>query len=297
MENTDLKTKSERIRAILLLVATAILWSLGGLWIKSVNLNPIAIAGIRSAISAVLLLIVLKTPRITLTKVKIGTALAYVGTVILFVSANKMTTAANAILLQYTAPVYVALLSNFLLNERISKFDWIIISIVLGGMALFFIDNLSTRGMLGNLFAVLSGVSFAVFTVLMRMQKNGKPLESVFLGNILTAIIGIPFMFRSAPTSSDWRYLILLGVVQLGTPYILYSIAIKNVTALEAILIPVIEPILNPVWVFLLMGETPSPFACLGGIIVITAVTFRCIMPIIWNKKNEEIVKRGYMSE
>ncbi|MBC8059650.1 MAG: DMT family transporter [Clostridiaceae bacterium] len=271
-----LKLKSERSRAIIFLIITAILWSLGGVLIKSIEWNPVAIAGMRSIIAAIVLLIVIKKPKLTWSFAQIGAAVAYSGTVILFVMANKITTAANAILLQYTAPIYVALFGAWFLKEKAKFFDWLIIFTVFGGMALFFLDHLNGNGVLGNIVAVGSGVCFGFFAIFMRMQKDGSPIESVLLGNILTAVIAIPFMFKSPPNTQGWIYLLIMGVVQLGIPYILYSMAIKHVTALEAILIPVIEPILNPVWVFLMIGETPGPWAILGGAIVIIAVTLRC---------------------
>lgn len=278
--NSIFTFKSERSKSILLLAITATLWSLGGILIKSVDIHPIAIAGIRSAIASVILLATLKRPKFTWSKPQIGAAIAYTATVMLFVAANKMTTAANAILLQYTAPIYVAILGTWFLKEKTTSFDWMIVFIVVGGMCLFFLDKLSINGFWGNILALASGVSFAFLTIFMRMQKDGSPLESILLGNILTIIIAIPFILKSSPTKSGWINLIILGVFQLGIPYILYSKAIKHVTALEAILIPVLEPILNPIWVFLMLGEAPGTFALIGGFIVIAAVTFRCIRTI-----------------
>ena len=286
-----LKLPLGRSKAILLLIITAMLWSMGGLLIKSVNWNPLAIAGTRGAISAIVLLMIIKKPKFTWSTAQIGAALSYTAMVTLFVSANKMTTAANAILLQYTAPIYVALLGAWFLKEKTKLFDWITIFIVLGGMALFFLDHLSIEGLWGNMVAIASGLCFALFTIFMRMQKDSSPLESVFLGNILTAIIGLPFMFKSTPDMTGWISLILLGVVQLGIPYILYSIAIKHVTAIEAILIPVMEPILNPIWVFLVFSETPGPWALKGGLIVLVAVTARLVLPVVWAKKSEPTTK------
>lgn len=269
---------NEKSKAILLLIITALLWSLGGLLVKLVTWNPMAIAGMRSAIASVILLLAIKRPTFSWSTAKIGGALAHAATLILAVFATKMTTAANAIMLQYTAPIYVAILGMWLLKERTRFFDWLIIFIVLAGMALFFVGKLSTTGILGNIIAAASGVSYAFMVIFLRMQKDGSPMESVFWGNIFTAIIGLPFMFQSAPNPSGWLGLILLGILQLGIPYILYPIAIKHVTALEAILIPVLEPILNPVWVFLMIGETPSTWALTGGIIVLSAITVRCLM-------------------
>jgi drug/metabolite transporter (DMT)-like permease len=147
-------------------------------------------------------------------------------------------------------------------------------------MVLFFMDDIEMKSILGNIIAIISGITFAAVVLLMRKQKNESPLESILLGNLLTAIIGVPFMFQSVPSSSSWVGLILLGTIQLGLPYILYAKAIKSVTALEAVLIPVIEPIVNPIWVFLLLGEVPGRWSILGGIVVLVAVTLRCIIGI-----------------
>ncbi len=282
-----MKKKNERTRALLLLVLTAALWSLGGLLIKSVNAHPLAISGIRSAIAAVVILIYIRKPRFTWSFAQIAAAVSYAATVILFVSANKFTTAANAILIQYTAPIYVALFSAWLLKEKVKGIDWVAIAVVLGGMVLFFMESLDTRGLLGNLFAALSGLSFGLFAIFMRMQKDESPIESVILGNLITALIGVPFLFEAMPSSQGWLCLILLGIVQLGIPYILYSEAIKNATALEATLIPVIEPILNPIWVALLLHEIPGLLSILGGIIVVVAVTLRCVVVSIQAQKEK----------
>jgi drug/metabolite transporter (DMT)-like permease len=270
--------RGERSKAIGFLLVTALLWSSSGLLIKWVAWNPIAIAGVRSAIAALVLLVALRRPHLTWSSPQVGGAIAYAVTVILFVVANKLTTAANAILLQYTAPVYVALFGAWFLGERATRLDWITIFVVIGGMALFFFDELSSGGFWGNVCAIASGVTFACFILSMRKQKHDSPLETVLLGNILTALAGFPFMFKAMPSDSSWIGLVLLGVLQLGLSHVLYATAIKHVTALEAILIPVIEPILNPVWVFLLMGEMPGPWAFLGGFIVLVSVTIRCVL-------------------
>lgn len=277
----DIKSEAnERLKAIVFLVLSAVMWSLGGLLIKSVDSNPLAIAGVRSAISAAIILIATGRPKLSWSPSQIGASLAYTGMVILFVAATKNTTAANAILLQYTAPVYVTFLGAWLLKEKVRLLDWVTVAVVMAGMVLFFIEDIGTGGMLGNILAAGSGVSFALFTVLMRMQKKGSPIGSVILGNILTALIGLPFLFNDMPDAKGWLYLAVLGTLQLGIPYILYSNAIKHVTALEASLIPVIEPILNPVWVLIFLGEAPGYLALIGGAVVLTAVTLRCIIPL-----------------
>lgn len=271
----------ERKRAVLFLVLCAAMWSLGGLLIKMVAWNPVAIAGSRSAIAALAMLAVIRRPRFNWSFAQIGGAIAYAVTVILFVTANKLTTAANAILLQYTAPIYVALFGAWFLGERASWLDWATLAAVLGGMVLFFLDKLSVAGMLGNIVAIASGVALAGLALFLRKQKDGSPMESILLGNALTALIGLPFMLKSSPGSAGWLGIVLLGVFQLGLPYILYALAIKHVTAIEAVLIPVIEPILNPLWVFLVVGEAPGTLALAGGAVVLAAVTFRCVAAVV----------------
>lgn len=275
----------KRSKAIIYLVLTAILWSLGGVLIKSVRWNPIAIAGARSTISSLVILAYIRKPRFTWSLDQILAAIFYAGTVILFVTANKLTTAANAILLQYGAPIYVAILGSIILKEKTTLADWITIALVIFGMFLFFLDELKPGNLFGNTIAILSGVAFALYIIFMRKQKDESPIESTLLGNILTAMIGLPFILSSSPeTRSSWIGIILLGTVQLGLSYILYSIAIKDVTALEAILIPIIEPILNPIWVFLVIGEAPGRFAFIGGAIILVSVTLRYAIPTIKNR-------------
>jgi len=275
------KFNVSRPKALTLLVLTAVLWSFGGLLIKLVDLSPLAIAGMRSAIASLLLLFFIRKPSLSFSRSQIIGAFAYAGTVILFVSANKMTTAANAILLQYTAPVFVAIFGIWFLKEKVKLFDWVTIILVISGMFLFFLDDLSGGGLIGNLLALLSGLCFATMIVCLRSQKDASPILTVFWGNILTALIGLPFMFKAMPSVSSWIGLILLGVFQLGLSYIFYTIAIKKVTAIEAVLIPVIEPILNPIFVLIVMGEIPGPWSIAGGAIVLVAITARCVKAVI----------------
>jgi drug/metabolite transporter (DMT)-like permease len=270
----------KRPKAILSLLLSAILWSSGGLFIKMVWWNPVAIAGLRSLIAMMVIVAYVRHPRFNWTLPQVGGAIAYAVTVTLFVIATKLTTAANAILLQYTAPVYVAFLGAWFLGERTRWFDWVSIVVVIGGMGLFFLDRLAPGGLLGNLLAIVSGISFAFLVLFMRKQKNESPFETIILGNLFTGLIALPFMFGSVPDVRSWIGLIFLGVIQLGLSYVLYSKAIRHVTALEAILIPGVEPILNPIWVFLMLGERPGRWALIGGLIVLILVTLRSLIAI-----------------
>ncbi len=272
---------SRHTRAILWLLCAALCWSLGGLLIKSVAWPPLAVAGGRGAIAAAFLLATNRRLKFTFSAAQVTGAIAYAACTVLFCAATKLTTAANAILLQYTAPVWVALLGAWLLGERATRLDWATIVVVLGGMGLFFADGLQFSHTLGNILAALSGVGFAAMTLALRRQKDGSPVESIILGNALAFAIGFAWIVRAGPLPREgWIALALLGGVQLGVSYWLYSRAIRHVTALEAVLIPVIEPILNPVWVLLALGERPSGRALLGGIVVLTAVTVRAVISI-----------------
>lgn len=184
-----------RLFAPALLLLSALLWSLGGVLIKSIDWNPMAIAGARGAIAVPVVLLFLGRPRFPLSSAQIGGAIAYAATVILFVAATRLTTAANAIFLQYTAPIYVACCSRWLLGEPTRGRDWVIISIALAGIALFFVDHLTWSGLCGNVLALGSGAAFAGVALFLRRERSGSPMAAILLGNVLTAAIGLPFVF------------------------------------------------------------------------------------------------------
>jgi drug/metabolite transporter (DMT)-like permease len=274
----------ERTRASLLLAATALIWSSGGLAIKLVDLHPLALTGARSALSALTLALIFRSRlSFALTPARVCAAVSYAGLLISNVVATKLTTSANAILLAYTAPVYVALLAPRLLGEKTRASDWLFIGAVLAGMVLFFLDRLSPQGLLGNLVAVGSGLCYAAFTLSMRAQatstrKDASPVESVVLGHGLTALIGLPFLAYGLPDASGWLGLAYLGVLQQGLSLALYVWCIRRLGALEAILIMTLEPILNPVWVALGLGELPGLWAMAGGLVALLAVTLRGVL-------------------
>lgn len=268
-------------RAVGQLVLAALLWSLGGLLIKSVTWPPLAVAGARGLIAALFLAATHRGLRFHFSRAQVLGAIGYAACTVSFCVATKLTTAANAILLQYTAPVWVALLGAWFLGERATRLDWIVIAVVLAGMSLFFADSLDLTHKTGNIMGAVSGVCFAGMTVALRRQKDGSPVESIILGNLLAFLIGLAWIVRApALAPAGWTSLALLGVAQLGASYWLYARAIRHVTALEAVLIPVLEPILNPVWVLIAVGERPAPLALLGGAVVLGAVTLRAVASI-----------------
>ena len=256
--------------AYLMLVIAALLWSLGGLFIKLVELNPIIIAGIRSLGAAIVFLFYIKKPKWCWGKYFVGGIISYSLMVILYVVAIRLTTAANAIFLQFTAPLWVIIFGYLILKETVTKFDILAILFIFLGMGLFFVDELSFYGFWGNIIALISGVCFALVTVLIRKEKNFA-FEIVLFGNAITALICFPFILEGFGNSSyiDLLIIFALGIFQLGIPYLLYTKALKYVKAIDAILTGMIEPVLNPLWVFLFLGEVMGEWAFIGGSMVL----------------------------
>jgi drug/metabolite transporter (DMT)-like permease len=268
---------AERRRSILFLILAATLWSTGGLMIKAISWQPISILAGRSIFSTIIFFVYLRRFPTRWTRWKILASVSHILTAFLFITATKLTTAANAIFLQYTAPVYIVLLGIWFLRERPTRNDWGSMAIIFVGMLLFFGDKLSLNGMYGNLLAVLSGVTMAVMTVALRAQKDGSPAESILLAHLFTAIVGFPYVLKEAWTINNWLIILYLGIFQIGLAFLFFTSAIKHVPAIEATLISTLEPVLNPIWVFLFLGEEPGRFAFIGGLIVLAGVTLNAI--------------------
>jgi drug/metabolite transporter (DMT)-like permease len=265
--------------AILYLLITAILWSTAGLFIKWVSWNPIALAGVRSGIAGLVLFLFwlfkykAKLPKPN--KAVLLGALNYAVLVTLFIAANKLTTSANAILLQFTAPVWLLLIGWFFYKEKASRRDILTVVAVFAGMILFFIGDLEIGNMVGNILAIVSGISMAIMIQHLNKIKDHKPIEITIWGNLLMFLVSIPFLGTISLEPKAIGSILFLGVFQLGLAYVFYTSAIQHVTAIEGILIPVLEPLLNPVWVFIGIGEKPSSIALVGGVIVMAAVVIR----------------------
>jgi drug/metabolite transporter (DMT)-like permease len=269
---------NENRLAVLMLFSAAVFWSTSGVLIKLVALQPLAIAGWRSLIAGgVILLLCWKEVKIRWGINSLLAAACMGLCCICFVVATKLTTAANAIVLQYAASVYVAVLAPKMLGEPTRRQDWYFLLLVLSGICLFFIDDLSFRGTLGILVGIAASIFWAGAAIFLRKSRNGSTAWPIALGNFMAAGLCLPFMFRQAPTSMDWLGLAGLGIVSLGAGYAVFSYAIKRVRALESVLIPSIEALINPVWVFLVIGEAPGKWAFIGGTLVLTMVTVRGI--------------------
>ena len=260
---------------MLQVAAAALLWSTGGIAIKALPEPPLPVAFYRSAFAAVALLLFLR-PRWRRPTPAFAVALvSYAACLTTFVVATKWTTAANAIFLQYSGVVWVLLASPLVAKEPLRGRDAVAVAVALGGMALFFVGKFHAPGR-GDVTALASGVFFAALVLSLRLEHGGGAEAAVTYGNLLTAVCLFPLVrdqLAISPRSA--AILVFLGVVQLAAAYALFVRGLRYVTATQASLIGMLEPICNPIWVFLFLGERPGGFAILGGAIVLGAVACR----------------------
>lgn len=259
------------------------LWSTGGLFIKVTDLSAFELSFGRSLLAAIIIAIFTRREGLRLNSISAITSVLYAALLLLFVLATKLTTAANAIFLQYTAPVYVLLLEPLFYKEKFRARDFVTVAACLAGMSLFFVGKLRPQDVTGNLFALASGVCFAFFFLLLRhsQARQVNRAVSTIYGNLLVVVICAPAFFGAvsrgiAPT--DFAAVAYLGIVQIGFAYLLFTAAMaKGVRSLDASIIGYIEPVLNPVWVFLFIAERPSGWAIVGGAIIIASVIFHML--------------------
>jgi len=270
---------------IALVLLAVLLWSTGGLFIKGNSLDAFTVNLGRSFFAAITVAIFTYRKGLKLNRFTLLTSFLYAGTLSFFVYANKTTTAANAIFLQYTAPIYILILAPFILKEKFRASDLITVIVCLAGMSLFFLETpgaenrLATDIFTGNVAALVSGVFFGLYFILLRHPRsleNENPALSVFYGNIIIVFLMLPFIFNNPPTqisTNDVLAILFLGIFQIGIAYVLFTKGIaEGVRSLDASIIGFIEPLLNPIWVFLILGERPSRWAIFGGAIIIAAV-------------------------
>ncbi len=261
-----------------LVLGAAILWSTGGLFIKATNLSAIELSFGRSLLAAITIAIFTRREGLGINRISAITSILYAALLILFVLATKLTTAANAIFLQYTAPVYVLILEPIFYQEKFRSRDLITVAACVAGMSLFFVGKLRPQDVNGNLLALASGVCFALFFLLLRHSKARavNRASSAIYGNLLVVLICAPAFFgawQRGIGASDFARIAYLGVVQIGFAYLLFTLAMaRGVRSLDAGIIGYVEPVLNPIWVFLFIGERPSAWAIVGGGIIIVSV-------------------------
>ncbi len=273
---------------MVLILLAVLLWSTGGIFIKLTGLNAFAVNAGRSFLAALVVAVFTYKKGLRLDKFTVLTSLLYAGTLSCFVYATKTTYAANAIFLQYTAPIYILILSPLILKEKFRFLDLLTVIACLIGMSLFFLESDSEaltapNVFLGNLIGLLSGLFFGLYFVFLRHPeslKNSNTALSVFYGNLLVVLMMIPFLVQDLPKPDlkDIFAISFLGIFQIGLAYILFTEGIaKGVRALDASIIGFIEPLLNPIWVFLFLDEIPSKWALIGGVVIITAVAFHTL--------------------
>ena len=276
---TQTVTKNQQLAGQIAVLGAAFLWSTSGLFIKLLDWHPMVIAGARSFVSAAFLLVTrLVSPPPKARKNPPfpfwACATAFAATLLTYVIANKLTTAANVILLQYGAPIWAALLGWFLIREKPNWEHWVALLFVMGGLLLFFRDGLDSGAITGNVLSIISGILLGAHSVFLRMMKNGNPSDALLLGHAITAASSIPFAILYPPSLLFPSVLSILymGTLQMGLASLLFSYGIKRVSAIQAMLTAIIDPILNPVWVLVITGEKPSMSALTGGVMIISAV-------------------------
>ncbi len=276
------------VSPILLVMAAALLWSTGGLFIKWTMLSAFELSFGRSLLAALTVAIFTRREGFGINRLTALTSVLYAALLLLFVIATKLTSAASAIFLQYTAPVYVLLLEPIFYREKFRVGDLAAVAACMAGMSLFFVGQLSAADVQGNIAALLSGLCFAFYILLLRHPRSREVnrASSVIYGNLLlvlvTAIVIVldPASLRALLHAGgrDLAAVAYLGVVQIGVAYTLFTLGMaRGVRSLDAGIASYIEPVLNPVWVFLFLGERPSGWAIMGGAIIIAAVVFHTI--------------------
>jgi DME family drug/metabolite transporter len=267
---------SSRRTGILWIVAAALLWSTGGIGIKAISDAPLKVTFYRSLFAAVALFLLFGRDvwkRRWESPVAFGAAIVcYCICLTSFVIATRLTTAANAIFLQYAGVIWVLLLSPIVLREPMRRRDVIAIVVAMSGMALFFVGRFEARGMAGNAMALVSSVFFAGLILALR-REHGASESAITWGNVVLAVALLPFVARDLSlTPKSFGVLAALGVFQIALAYACFVRGLKHVTATQASLTGMLEPIANPLWVFLFLGERPSPFAIAGGLVVLAAI-------------------------
>ena len=285
----------------------AILWSTSGLFIKLLDWHPVVISGGRSILAAGVLFALRcisagrKTGTENISKNNPGNnseinsracknaflktlelagfGCFYAATMILFVIANKLTASANAILLQYAAPMWTALLGWLVLKEKPRWEHWF--ALVLVGIGLFLVlsGGLSKGSIAGDIIALLSGVAFAGNSVVLRLKKDGNPADILLFSHIICALFSVPFFILYPPVMDTGSVfsIVFMGIFQIGAASALFAYGLKRVPAIQAMLTATIEPVLNPVWVLLVTGEKPALSVLTGGSLIIAAVVFSSV--------------------
>ncbi|WP_306600311.1 DMT family transporter [Geothrix sp. 21YS21S-2] len=271
----------ERSKGLAYLVAASLLWSSSGIFIKVLTLSAFHIACYRSLVSALAIVAILalrgrawSLPRDPLS---LAGSCIYALVLVLFVVATKLTTAANAIFLQYAAPIYLLFLEPWIFRRPFARRDFWAVAACLGGMALFFAGHLEKGGLAGNVLALASGFLLALFSLLLKWKRETRPghdpIGMVVLGNLVVALICLPKVLPAPQvTLNQGLMLAYLGIFQLGIAYMFFTAGMRYLSATAALITCMLEAVFNPVWVFIGVGERPSPYALAGGVVILSVI-------------------------
>ncbi|MCX7878489.1 MAG: DMT family transporter [Ignavibacteria bacterium] len=274
----------EHRKGLILISLTAFLWSTSGFFIKFMSATAFQISFWRSLIAALTIFSVSlfrkEKLRIESDFISLSAAFFYAGILILFVIATKMTTAANAIFLQFTAPVYLVLLEPIVMKTKFEPKNIITVIICLFGMGLFFFGKLELGGIYGNILAIGSGICFAMFSLLLKYKRekhnSSNTIGIVIIGNLLVSAVTLPIIFPDILLDLTHTVILFyMGAVQIGISYMIFNIGIKYVSATESMIIATLEAVFNPIWVFIGLGEVPTVYSIIGGLIIFSAVIWR----------------------
>lgn len=265
-----------------LIFSAAFLWSLAGVFIKFLDVPPLTIVFYRSLFAGLVFTPFLRRNGLPLNGPILVSALTYTAAISSFVAANKLTTAANAIVLQYTAPIFVFLFSGLVLKEKIAKLNGFALAVSMIGIAIISLDSVGQPDMAGVLLALLSGLLFAAYMINLRRTREINPVYLTWINNMVCALL-LLFVVKSQLwlTATQLWILIVMGAVQLGMPYFLFSKGLHAVSLQEASLIALIEPVLNPLWVALVVGEIPSKATVAGGGMILLGLGVRYVWPLL----------------
>ena len=278
-----------RNRAILEMLLCAALWSIAGIFIKLIPWNSIVIAGLRSLIAGLVMFVYMRARGIGFTadRRSLAGGAALCLTLTCFVAANKLTTAANSIVLQFTAPMFIVVFSALFLKKRFSRADVLAVVLTMAGISLFFFDQLTPGHLAGNCVAIFAGMAFACYYMSLEGASESQRMSAILIAHGLTFLVGLPFTFVYPPelSAAPVACILVLGVLQLGIPYVLLGRASGACPPLACSLLGAVEPLLNPVWVFIFDGEAPGLWALIGGVVVVATITVWCVYGDLRGKK------------
>ena len=265
-----------------LIFSAAFLWSLAGVFIKFLDVPPLTIVFYRSLFAGLVFTPFLRRNGLSINGPILVSTLTYTAAISAFVAANKLTTAANAIVLQYTAPIFVFLFSGLVLKEKIAKLNGFALAVSMIGVGIISLDSVGQPDMAGVLLALLSGLLFAAYMINLRRTSEINPVYLTWINNLVCALL-LLFVVKSQLwlTATELWILIVMGAVQLGMPYFLFSKGLHAVSLQEASLIALIEPVLNPLWVALVVGEIPSKATVAGGGMILLGLGVRYVWPLL----------------